>query len=144
MEWPFLDLHCAQVTEAFAFEEGKRSEFAQLLEINLKHVWVPAPHSDTTNGRRPCLCCQHCLPNLHADLTYKRVSLQRTRHFSPKAPNAMSKNSSLMNVLRDYAESSSVHGIAYVFSRSLPGLDRLLWLYCTISWYFDALCSRLI
>ena len=66
VEWLFLELHCTHVTKAIAFEEGKRSEFAQLLEINLKHVWVPAPHSNTTNGSRPCLCCQPCLPNLHA------------------------------------------------------------------------------
>ena len=40
VEWLLLQLHCTHVTEAIAFEEGKRSEFAQLLEINLKRSWV--------------------------------------------------------------------------------------------------------
>ena len=41
---------------------------------------------------------------------------------------------SVMNVLREYSEVATVHGIGYVFSRSLPSVDRLLWTLSTITW----------
>ena len=44
----------------------------------------------------------------------------------------MAKDSSVMKAVRDYAEVSTVHGISYAFSRSLPQVDRLLWTILTI------------
>ena len=43
----------------------------------------------------------------------------------------MGKEKSLMKILREYSEASTVHGVSYVFSRSLPQVDRLLWTMLT-------------
>ena len=45
----------------------------------------------------------------------------------------MAKGSSLMKTLHEYSEVSTVHGISYVFSRSLPQVDRLLWTILTVT-----------
>ena len=47
----------------------------------------------------------------------------------------MKKPSSLMKTLQEYSEVSTVHGISYVFSRSLPQVDRLLWTILTVTRY---------
>ena len=46
----------------------------------------------------------------------------------------MGKPNTLMSTLRDYADVATVHGINYIFSRSLPRVDRLLWTFFTIAW----------
>ena len=46
----------------------------------------------------------------------------------------MGKPNALMGLLRDYADVATVHGIHYIFSRSLPRVDRLLWTFLTIAW----------
>ena len=45
----------------------------------------------------------------------------------------MAKVNSLMKTLQEYSEVSTVHGISYVFSRSLPQVDRLLWTILTVT-----------
>ena len=40
-----------------------------------------------------------------------------------------------MKALHEYSEVSTVHGISYVFSRSLPQVDRLLWTILTVTRY---------
>ena len=116
----------------------KRNHFERwwLLKINPKHALVARqPFSTRTNRRSPCVRCWLCLYHCHVHKTFIRVALSRSRHKSSTHQDViMSKTSSLMTVLRDYAEASSVHGIAYVFSRSLPCPDRLLWLFCTTTW----------
>ena len=49
-----------------------------------------------------------------------------------------------MKVVRDYAEVSTVHGITYVFSRTLPQVDRLLWTILTAIGYVGVSVSNLI
>ena len=44
----------------------------------------------------------------------------------------MSKKSSITATVREYAEASTVHGVSYVFSRSLSLSDRLLWTLVTL------------
>ena len=34
-----------------------------------------------------------------------------------------------------HSQVSTVHGISYVFSRSLPSIDKLLWTISTLTWY---------
>ena len=46
----------------------------------------------------------------------------------------MGKPNTLMSILRDYADVATVHGINYIFSRSLPRVDRFLWTFFTIAW----------
>jgi len=46
----------------------------------------------------------------------------------------MSRKSSVMNVLREYSDVATVHGISYVFSRSIHTTDRLLWIISTVTW----------
>ena len=41
---------------------------------------------------------------------------------------------SLMKKLHEYSETSTVHGVSYIFSRSLPQVDRLLWTFLTTTW----------
>ena len=43
----------------------------------------------------------------------------------------MGKENSVLQILREYSEASTVHGVSYVFSRSLPQVDRLLWTILT-------------
>ena len=43
----------------------------------------------------------------------------------------MVKSRPVSKTLREYSEASTVHGISYVFSTSLPLLDRLLWTLLT-------------
>ena len=44
----------------------------------------------------------------------------------------MAKLTAVSKTLREYSEASTVHGVSYVFSRSLPLLDRLLWTLLTM------------
>ena len=39
----------------------------------------------------------------------------------------MGKLTPLNNTLRDYSEAATVHGVGYVFSKSLPLVDRVVW-----------------
>ena len=43
----------------------------------------------------------------------------------------MAKDGSVMKAVSDYADVSTVHGISYAFSRSLPQVDRLFWTILT-------------
>ena len=43
----------------------------------------------------------------------------------------MVKSKPVSKTLREYSEASTVHGVSYVFSKSLPLLDRLLWTLLT-------------
>ena len=45
----------------------------------------------------------------------------------------MAKSTAVSKTLREYSEASSVHGVSYVFSKSLPLLDRLLWALLTLA-----------
>ena len=45
----------------------------------------------------------------------------------------MGKVNPVANTLRDYAEAATVHGVSYVFSRSLPLIDRLVWGLITLT-----------
>ena len=45
----------------------------------------------------------------------------------------MAKLTAVSKTLREYSEASSVHGVSYVFSKSLPLLDRLLWALLTLA-----------
>ena len=45
----------------------------------------------------------------------------------------MGKVSHVTNTLRDYSEAATVHGVSYVFSRSLPLVDRLVWGLITLT-----------
>ena len=45
----------------------------------------------------------------------------------------MGKLHPVINTLRDYSEAATVHGVSYVFSRSLPLIDRLVWGLVTIT-----------
>ena len=45
----------------------------------------------------------------------------------------MAKSTAVSKTLREYSEASSVHGVNYVFSKSLPLLDRLLWALLTLA-----------
>ena len=45
----------------------------------------------------------------------------------------MGKPNPLMKTLHEYSEVSTVHGIGYVFSRSVPKVDRLLWTILTVT-----------
>ena len=45
----------------------------------------------------------------------------------------MAKSTAVSKTLREYSEASSVHGVSYVFSKSLPLLDRLLWSLLTLA-----------
>ena len=45
----------------------------------------------------------------------------------------MAKLTAVSKTLREYSEASSVHGVSYVFSKSLPLLDRLLWSLLTLA-----------
>ena len=45
----------------------------------------------------------------------------------------MGKVSPVTNTLRDYSEAATVHGVSYVFSRSLPLVDRLVWGLITLT-----------
>ena len=40
----------------------------------------------------------------------------------------------IVSTLRDYADVATVHGISYIFSRSLPSIDRFLWTFFTAAW----------
>ena len=44
----------------------------------------------------------------------------------------MARSTAVSKTLREYSEASSVHGVSYVFSKSLPVLDRLLWTLLTL------------
>ena len=44
----------------------------------------------------------------------------------------MARSTAVSKTLREYSEASSVHGVSYVFSKSLPVLDRLLWSLLTL------------
>ena len=45
----------------------------------------------------------------------------------------MGKTSPVSKTLQEYSEAATVHGVGYVFSRSLPLADRLLWALITLS-----------
>ena len=47
----------------------------------------------------------------------------------------MGKPSTLMTTLREYTEVATVHGISYIFSQSIPRVDRALWTFFTTTWY---------
>ena len=47
--------------------------------------------------------------------------------------NRMGKVNPVTNTLRDYSEAATVHGVSYVFSRSLPLIDRLVWGLITLA-----------
>ena len=47
----------------------------------------------------------------------------------------MGKPNAFMSILRDYADVATVHGINYIFSRSLPSIDRFLWAFFTAAWW---------
>ena len=51
---------------------------------------------------------------------------------------AMSKSTVVSKTLREYSEVSTVHGVNYVFSKSLPLPDRLLWTLLTSVALFGA------
>ena len=56
----------------------------------------------------------------------------------------MVKDSSVMKAVCDYAEVSTVHGISYVFSRSLPQVDRLLWTILTTIGYLTSHTGKMM
>ena len=74
-----------------------------------------------------------------------RISISITSPSPPKCKNArnnpasgrldlaMAKSTAVSKTLREYSEASSVHGVSYVFSKSLPLLDRLLWAFLTLA-----------
>ena len=39
----------------------------------------------------------------------------------------MNKKSSVMMTATEYAAGATVHGVAYIFNRSLPSIDRVVW-----------------
>ena len=45
----------------------------------------------------------------------------------------MVKSNPASKTLHDYSEAATVHGVSYVFSRSLPTADRILWTLITIA-----------
>ena len=53
---------------------------------------------------------------------------------APWYDHMMSKQSSFINILREYSEVATVHGISYALSKSLPSADRIFWFLCTITW----------
>ena len=54
----------------------------------------------------------------------------------------MVKEISLMKTLHEYSEVSTVHGINYVFSKSLPQVDRLLWTILTVIGYWESVQKK--
>lgn len=51
----------------------------------------------------------------------------------PKFAVRMVKSNPASKTLHDYSEAATVHGVSYVFSRSLPTADRILWALITIA-----------
>ena len=45
----------------------------------------------------------------------------------------MEKTSPLSKTLQEYSETATVHGVSYVFSRSLPQVDKVLWAFITLT-----------
>ena len=45
----------------------------------------------------------------------------------------MGKTSALSKTLQEYSETATVHGVGYVFSRSLPLVDKVLWAFITLT-----------
>ena len=45
----------------------------------------------------------------------------------------MFKSSPVPKTLHEFSEATTVHGVSYVFSRSLPTVDRILWALITIA-----------
>ena len=56
----------------------------------------------------------------------------------------MGKPSTLMTTLREYTEVATVHGISYIFSQSIPRVDRVLWTFFTTTWYKDVDLIRVL
>ena len=56
----------------------------------------------------------------------------------------MGKPSTLMTTLREYTEVATVHGISYIFSQSIPRVDRALWTFFTTTWYKDVDLTRVL
>ena len=45
----------------------------------------------------------------------------------------MGKEGSAMKTILKYSEVSTVHGLSYVFSRTIPQVDRILWTFLTVT-----------
>ena len=49
----------------------------------------------------------------------------------------MGKEGSAMKTILKYSEVSTVHGLSYVFSRTIPQVDRILWTFQYCHWVIN-------